>query len=267
VFSDPTSVTRTGVAAHIGIFNQVLHALWRGGMFEASLSGSDIDPDLPAEASASVVTRLPPVAQVIGSQVEIHLGGIEAVVEHPDLPDNLQVSLGATVRTTVNLNGNDLAFSGLTIEELYISSDALALGSADQQQLEDMLRPLLQQLANSALNDALPSIPLPTFTIHARRPSRRNGASSVWSSPITRMRHPGPHSVRAFRITSPFPQAMSGRMSHTHFPFATRQPRGEGPAAGGAPTGVDPAYLGGASIMRISSGSFSFTRSCPICDP
>jgi hypothetical protein len=28
-----------------------------------------------------------------------------------------------------------------------------------------MLRPLLQQLANSALNDALPSIPLPTFTI------------------------------------------------------------------------------------------------------
>ena len=165
VLNDPINVTRTGVAAHVGIFNQVLHALWRGGMFEANFTGSDIDPELPAEATASIVTRLPPVAQVIGSQVEIHLGGIEAVVEHPDLPDNLQVSLGATVRTSVSLNGNDLAFGGLSIEELYISSDALALSSADQQQLEDMLRPLLQQLANSALNDALPSIPLPTFTI------------------------------------------------------------------------------------------------------
>ncbi len=165
VWNDPISVTRTGVPAHIGIFNQVLHALWRGGMFEATFTGADIDPDLPAEARAEIVTRLPPVAQIIGSQVEIHLGGIEASVEHPDLPENLQVSLGATVRTSVSLNGNDLAFSGLSIEELYISSDALALSGADQQQLEDMLRPLLQQLANSALNDALPSIPLPTFTI------------------------------------------------------------------------------------------------------
>ncbi|HEU5056986.1 MAG TPA: hypothetical protein VFU21_10700 [Kofleriaceae bacterium] len=163
--NDPASVTRTAVAAHVGIFNQVLHALWRGGMFEATLTGADIDPDLPAEATASVVTRLPPVAQVIGSQVEIHLGGIEVAVDHPDLPNNLQVSLGAAVRTSVSLNGNDLAFSGLTIEELYISTDAISLSSADQQQLEDMLRPLLQQVANTALNDALPSIPLPTFTI------------------------------------------------------------------------------------------------------
>jgi hypothetical protein len=165
VLVDPSSVTRTGVAAHIGIFNQVLHALWRGGMFEATLTGADIDPQLPAEASASVVTRLPPVAQVIGSEVEIHLGGIEVTVDHPDLPGNLQVSLGATLRTTVTLSGNDLRFGGITIGELHISSDALSLGPADQQQLEDMLRPLLQQLADSALNDALPSIPLPTFTI------------------------------------------------------------------------------------------------------
>ena len=165
VGNDPASVTRTGVAAHVGIFNQVLHALWRGGMFEATLTGADIDPDLPAEASASLVTRLPPVAQVIGSQVEIHLGGIEVSVDHPDLPNNLQVSLGAAVRTSVTLSGNDLSFGGLTIEELHISSDALSLSAADQQELEDMLRPLLQQVAGDALNDALPSIPLPTFTI------------------------------------------------------------------------------------------------------
>lgn len=165
VLVDPSSVTRTGVAAHIGIFNQVLHALWRAGEFEATLTGADIDPDLPAEATASVVTRLPPVAQVIGSEVEIHLGGIEVAVDHPDLPNNLQVSLGATLRTTVTLNGNDLRFGGITIGEIHISSDALSLGPADQQQLEDMLRPLLQQLADTALNDALPAIPLPTFTI------------------------------------------------------------------------------------------------------
>jgi hypothetical protein len=162
---DPTSVTRTGVAAHVGVFNQVLHALWRGGMFEATLTGADIDPDLPAEASASLVTRLPPVAQIIGSQVEIHLGGIEVSVDHPDLPNNLQVSLGATVRTTVTLSGNDLSFGGITVQELHLSTDAISLGPADQQQLEDMLQPILQQLADTALNDALPSIPLPTFTI------------------------------------------------------------------------------------------------------
>jgi hypothetical protein len=165
VLVDPSSVTRTGVAAHIGIFNQVLHALWRAGMFEATITGADIDPDLPADATASVVTRLPPVAQVIGSEVEIHLGGIEVAVDHPDLPNNLQVSLGATLRTTVTLNGNDLRFGGITIGEIHISTDAISLGPADQQQLEDMLRPLLQQLADTALNDALPAIPLPTFTI------------------------------------------------------------------------------------------------------
>jgi hypothetical protein len=165
VIVDPSSVSRTGVAAHIGIFNQVLHALWRAGEFEATITGADIDPDLPAEATASIVTRLPPVAQVIGSEVEIHLGGIEVSVDHPDLPNNLQVSLGATLRTTVTLNGNDLRFGGITIGEIHISTDAISLGPADQQQLEDLLRPLLQQLADTALNDALPSIPLPTFTI------------------------------------------------------------------------------------------------------
>lgn len=164
---DPTGSTPAIVAAHVALFNQLLHALWRGGMFEVEIDISALDASLPDGVSAIITTRLPPVAMIDGSQVVLHLGGIEAEVNHPDLPASLRVALGATARTTVTLSNGDLQFGAITIEELYFSSDQLEIGPDDLMALEDLALPFLQQFVDTSLNDALPTFPLPTFTLPA----------------------------------------------------------------------------------------------------
>jgi hypothetical protein len=164
IAGDPSTATPATVSAHVGIFNQVLHALWRAGMFEASLSGDQL-PGSPQDASVSLTTFLPPVVHVDGSQVVAHLGGVQLSVNHPDLPDDLSVSLGATARTSVTLVGEDLVFGGFTLDEFHLS--AAGLSGSERTTLEDLLQPLIQVLLDQVLNDALPSVPLPTFTIPA----------------------------------------------------------------------------------------------------
>ena len=160
---DPPTVTSTAVAAHVGILNQLSHALWRAGMFDVTLAGDVIDPDEPG-ASVVVRTRLPPVAMVQGSSVVVHLGGLEVAVSHPSLPADLVVTLGATARTSVALSGDALQFGAIAVEELHVSSDLLQLDAAEQAELEDLLLPIVQTVIDQALG-ALPSFPLPSFTI------------------------------------------------------------------------------------------------------
>ena len=165
---DPTGSTPAAVAAHVALFNQLMHALWRANMFDVTIDISALDPDLPDDVSAIIVTRLPPVAVIQGDDVILHLGGIEAEVSHPDLPAGLVVALGATARTSVVLSpSGDLSFGSITIEELYFSSSQLEIGPTTLQSLEELALPFLQQFVDTSLNDALPTLPLPTFTLPA----------------------------------------------------------------------------------------------------
>jgi hypothetical protein len=167
--SDPSvlSPATTAVAAHVGIFNSALHALWRANYFGATIAGSTLSSSLPASVSLAITTRLPPVAVISGSEVQLHLGALDLTVQHPDLPANLGVTLGADAHASVTLVGNDLVFGGVIVDELHVGTDSINLTPAQQQSLEDTLLLLVQQLIDQSLNDAIPALPIPAFTIPA----------------------------------------------------------------------------------------------------
>src|SRR6185312_5629908 len=70
---------------HVGVFNQALHALWRAGMFNATLSAAQLGGGLPAGAGAQISTALPPVADLSGSAVELSIGALQLSVTYPGL--------------------------------------------------------------------------------------------------------------------------------------------------------------------------------------
>jgi len=154
VLLDPGGATSTAVGAHVGIFNQLLHTLWRAGEFDGALSGVVFE------------THLPPVALIDpAGTVTLQLGGVVGTANVSGLPADLRIALGATAHTTVSLVGDALTFGSITIDELHVSSDALSLDAGQQAMLESMLRPLVQQYVDRALNGSLPALPIPSFTI------------------------------------------------------------------------------------------------------
>ncbi len=169
VLSDPSIVSpaNTAVAAHVGVLNGALHALWRANYFSATVSGTTI-PGLPAGVSFVLNTRLPPIALISAASIpQLQFGAMDLTVIHPSLPPNLSVTLGADAHATVNLVGNDLVFGGVVIDALHVSTDAINLTPQQQMDLETVLLTLLQDLVNQSLNDVLPAIPIPSFTLPA----------------------------------------------------------------------------------------------------
>ena len=132
---DDTTVgapSTAGVAVHVGVFDQALHALWRGGMFNATMTGTQLGNGLPAAAGIRINTQLPPVATLNGSAVELSLGSMYLAVSYPGLfggTDSggnplppLRVELGARATSTPTLVANDLKFGSFVITELHFST-------------------------------------------------------------------------------------------------------------------------------------------------
>ncbi len=168
VLLDPTvSTQNTAVSAHVAILNGALHALWRANFFAGSLGSSSV-PGLPSGVTFVLNTRLPPVAYVSSAGIpQLHIGALDLTVSHPSLPPNLSVTLGAEAHTTVNLNGNDLSFGGIVVDALHVSTDAVNLSAQQQQDLQGVLISLIQDVVDESLNDALPALPIPSFTLPA----------------------------------------------------------------------------------------------------
>jgi hypothetical protein len=166
-----------GVAVHVGVFNQALHALWRGGLFKATLTGSQLGNGLPAQAGVQMTTLLPPVAEISGSSVELSLGALQLQVTYPGLFGGtdgqgkplppLDVELGARATATPTLVGNDLQFGRFTISELHFSTGDVSLDPMTNQVLTSLLQSLLQQLVDQSLNKSLPALPIPSFQLPA----------------------------------------------------------------------------------------------------
>ncbi len=168
--ADPSisAPANTAVAAHVGIFDHALHALWRANYFAVTLSGTQLGSGVPPEVSLVVTTRLPPVATVLANgTVQLQLGALDLLIQHPSLPPDLSVRLGAVAHATVQLVGNDLTFGSIVIDQVHVSTDVVNLDAQEQQDLETALGALVQQLADQSLNNALPAIPIPAFTIPA----------------------------------------------------------------------------------------------------
>jgi hypothetical protein len=164
-----------GVAIHVGVFDQALHALWRGGMLNTTMTGAQLGNGLPAEAGIRINSLLPPVATLNGSNVELSLGAMHLAVTYPglfggtDASGNpippLRVVLGARATSSPSLVGNDLKFGSLVITEMHFSTGDVSLDSSTTGVLTSMLQTLLQKVIDQSLNNSLPALPIPSFAL------------------------------------------------------------------------------------------------------
>jgi Glucodextranase, domain B len=187
VLTDPnTGGQAAGVAAHVAILDQALHTLWKANYFHATIAASTLSGPHPPHASPAlpggaalpngnagvddattidVNARLPPVASIANSVVSLALGDVDLVINSGTT--STAVTVGVRAHTDVALVGNALSFSGIVIDELHLSSDAIDLTSMQQASLQMLIQQLVQQVIDTSLNSALPSLPIPSFTLPA----------------------------------------------------------------------------------------------------
>lgn len=156
-----SSARPLGLSVHEGTLNQVMHALWRGGFFQASLPLGD-------GGTALLDARLPPVVAVRpNNEAELMLGGIGAVVTLPGVLSNpVSLTFGGRATATLSLQNDDLVFGGLVLDEVFVATET-PLSQGQRDALESFLSTILQDLLVGAINDGLPALPIPSFTLPA----------------------------------------------------------------------------------------------------
>ena len=158
-----------GVSVYVGVLNQVLHALWRADYFSGTVTAATLGQGLPAGVSAGLGFGLMPVVIFDGNkQIQVHIGAVSVSLLYPGLFDKpLRVELGATAKGSVDLQGERLSFGTLTLGEFYFSTPDVTLDETTRDVLEGLLKDLVQNVLDTSLNSALPTLPVPTFTLPA----------------------------------------------------------------------------------------------------
>lgn len=164
-----------GAAVGLVVLNQVLHRLWRAGWFEAQAGGlvASVAGDLPE--GTEVDLSLGGAPAVIGiddgdaAHVRVFFGPAQAGVVYPGIfVDPFRVRVAAVVDATMRIvNGREVEFVGVEVSEIHLGLAGADLPERSREVLEDTLRRVVQGVVDRALNDGLPSLPLPEFVIPA----------------------------------------------------------------------------------------------------
>jgi len=165
---DPSRSTPATVIVLPAVLNQALHALWRGGEFDARITGaSGLGASLPMGTTLTLATALPPVASLRpDGRIHLDLGALTVSGSLPGLlAVPLRGTLGARASATVTLMGNDLRFGEVRLEEMHLTLDNVSMSARENETLRMALRVVLQDLVDRSLNDALPAIPIPGFRV------------------------------------------------------------------------------------------------------
>lgn len=163
---EPTVSTPATVAVHVAVLNQAMHSLWRGGWLDVGLPASRFSSSLPMGSRFDVTALLPPVAFLRpDGRINLDLGALEVAFTIPGAPQPFRISVGARASGAVSLSGNTLRFGGVTLDEVKISVTSESIPMSERDALVMGVRALVQQYAERSLNDALPAIPIPGFTI------------------------------------------------------------------------------------------------------
>jgi hypothetical protein len=157
--SGTSSARPVGLTAYEGVLNQVLHGLWRGGYFQASLN-------FGGSGTATIDARLPPViAFQSGNQAQLQLGGVAATIAIPGFINTpIPIIFGGNASASVSLVGNDLRFGGITLTNLFVSFSA-PLTQQQRDAMSGLLTQVLQDVLADALGDGLPAFPIPAFEL------------------------------------------------------------------------------------------------------
>lgn len=168
-YLDPSITKPAGVAIHVTVINQVLHALWRGGFFDGTLGASTLGQSVPAGTQVTLATGMPPMLVLKGgTKADLHIGAMSLAIVYPGVFDEpLNVTLGATAKTSILLQGDNLSFTNITLDEFYFTAPGVTLDETTRDVLESFLKNLVQKIVDSSLNNALPALPIPSFTMPA----------------------------------------------------------------------------------------------------
>ncbi len=165
---EPGVTSPATVAIHVAVLNQALHALWRGAWLNATLNASALSSELPMGSTLTVTGLLPPVAFLRDDgRVNLDLGALEVAFTVPGGAAPFQVSIGARASGAVTLMGDSLRFGSITLDETHVSVSSESITASDRAALSAAATMLLQTYVTRSLNDALPTIPIPSFAIPA----------------------------------------------------------------------------------------------------
>jgi len=160
-----------GAMIHLVMINQLMHGLWRAGFFDLADAGALLGEG--AEDGPGFVFQLlvPPAVEGLpdGDGLRIHFGPATGQLSYPELfeePLNLRIAATLVVDAAIN-DQDELQFgaNGLQFETLRLLIDGVTMEPADQAAIEQDLGRVVQGLAGQALNQALPSLPVPDFAL------------------------------------------------------------------------------------------------------
>lgn len=154
-----------GLSLYEGVLNQVLHGLWRGGFFQATLAFGG--GGTATAGTATIDAELPPVAAISGTTAQLMLGGIQASIRVPDLIDPpIAIVFGGRATASVALDGSALTFGNLSLGQLFVSFQT-SLTQSQRTAMENLLGQVFQRVLVDAINGGLPAFPIPTFALPA----------------------------------------------------------------------------------------------------
>ncbi len=160
-----------GAAINLGVLNQLVHQLWRAGVFHFDNAAALLG-DLPPGASITLRVLTPPavIGTGEGAQVRLFLGPAVGQLVYPgffDLP--LSIKLAATATADVVLvDGTEISFggeAGIELESLHLLVEDSDMDPESRAILEADFTRLVQGILDQALNGALPSLPVPDFAL------------------------------------------------------------------------------------------------------
>jgi hypothetical protein len=149
------------------VLNQALHALWRGGYFDAVLTGGALDGLVPEGTLVQIATGLPPAARLrADGRLEVAVGNVAMRVQDATIaPDPVDVEIGGRVSCELSFDGHAVA-DACTVDELHLRP----LGPADSAvttALEQYVPGPLAAILRTAANHSLPALPVPAYRIPA----------------------------------------------------------------------------------------------------
>lgn len=155
-------------AVHELVLTQALHALWRGGFFDATLDSSLL-PNVAEPAEVRLVAGLPPVARLRpDGRVEISLGAVQVTSSYPQLfAEPIQLALAARASASVELTGRAWTAADLRIEVLHFSAELAPLDADARDPVSELLGRALEVTLGGALARGLGVLPVPSFELPA----------------------------------------------------------------------------------------------------
>jgi hypothetical protein len=156
-----TLTTPATLTLEVSLFNQVLHAMWRAGMFDTDVANVDF---IGSRGTLRTRVELPPVAHLDGAgNLLVDLGAVDHTLLMLDPP--IVARFGVRLRARPTIAGSSIQFGTFELAEFHFVLLNLPTGTGWNDTIQGYIRPYIQSLTGEALGRALPAVPVPSFIV------------------------------------------------------------------------------------------------------